>query len=157
VKPAWQALAEDSKYKEAYAALGDKGASSVDLDHLTVDQLMALADVARLSGHAREAVDVLARVSLRFPQDRNASLAAFTRGRIELDDLGHPASAAEAFSQALALGLPSALQENASARLVDARVQADDGAGARSALRDYVTRFPAGHERARLEKLLDRK
>lgn len=155
--PAWETLAKTNRYAEAYAALGQKGTAAVDMDHLPVEQLMELADVARLSGHAREAVAVLVRVPARFPEDRNASLAAFTRGRIELDDLGHPASAAEAFAQALTLGLPAALQEDASARLVDARAQADDLPGAQAALRDYVKRYPSGRDRARLEKLLDRK
>jgi transmembrane sensor len=155
--PEWESLAKTNKYAEAYAALGNKGTSSVDIDHLPVDQLMTLADVARLSGHAHEAVTVLARVPERFPEDRNASLAAFTRGRIELDDLGHPANAAEAFAQALTLGLPAALQEDALARLVEARLQAQDFAGANTALRDYEARFPSGHDRARLEKLLEKR
>jgi transmembrane sensor len=109
-----------------------------------VDDLLALADVARLSGHPADAVIPLTRVVTEHAGDPRASLAAFTLGRLELDSLRHPALAAAAFERAMALGLPQSLQEDALARLVEARAQAADAPGARSAAEEYERRFPAG-------------
>jgi len=76
--------------------------------------------------------------------DPRTPLAAFTLGRLQLDALGHPAQAASAFTQAIALGLPQSLQEDAYARLVQAQSRAGNAAGARAAAQQYEQRFPSG-------------
>jgi transmembrane sensor len=152
--PAWEKLAQAQQFKEAYGALGPSGTVGVDLEHLPIDRMLEVADVARRSGHPEEAVQVLLRVVERFPADRNSAVAAFTRGRIEADQLNHSASAAEAFAQALQLGLPGALDEDARVRLVEARHKSSDAAGARAAFDEYVARYPQGRDRARLQALL---
>jgi transmembrane sensor len=116
--------------------------------------MMELADVARLSGHPDEAVRVLAKIPGRFPDNRSAGIASFTRGRIEIDQLKHPIEAAAAFDEAIRLGLPSALFEDACVRLVESRHSAGDAKGAAAALDQYVAHFPQGKERDRLQQLL---
>jgi transmembrane sensor len=139
----WRKLAQKGDNADAYAELGSAGIASASRD-ASVDDLLALADVARLSGHPADAVTPLNRVVAEHAGDPRASLAAFTLGRLQLDALTHPALAAAAFEHAMALGLPQSLQEDAYARLVEARAQAGDASGARSAAEEYQRRFPAG-------------
>lgn len=54
---------------------------------------------------------------LTLAQDPRAALAAFTLGRMEMDELHRPARAREAFRRALALGLPTRLAAQARRRL----------------------------------------
>jgi len=140
---AWQTLAHDGSYDEAYRSLGVDGLVHESL-HANVDDLLALADVARLSGHAGDAVPPLSRVIEEHGTDPRASLAAFTLGRIELDTLGRPDRAATAFARAIALGLPQGLVEDAYVRLVEARARAGNRGSAREAADDYTRRFPQG-------------
>lgn len=77
---------------------------------------LARADDARRDGDLRTAVALLARV-VRRGADRRAALAAFTLGRLEMDELRRPARARAAFSRALALGLPDRLAQQARRRL----------------------------------------
>lgn len=139
----WRVLADQGQNPEAYAALGPGGVASV-AKTASVDELLALADVARLSGHPGEAVDPLVRVVHDHVTDGRASLAAFTLGRVHLDALGDPTSAARAFEQAITLGIPGGLEEDAYARLVEARARSGDAAGAKAAYDRARARFPDG-------------
>jgi transmembrane sensor len=141
--PAWRSFAQRGDNAEAYATLGPAGIASAT-QVASVDDLLALADVARLSGHPAEAVAPLTRVVSEHANDPRTPLAAFTLGRVQLDVVGHPAEAASAFAQAIALGLPQSLEEDAYARLVQARARAGDAAGARAAAHEYEQRFPSG-------------
>lgn len=131
--------ARRAAHQEAYRALGARETPST-----TVANLLAVADMARLSGHPGEAVGPLARVVAEHPQDSRAALAAFTLGQIRLDALAQPARAAEAFAAAIALGVPEALLEDAFVRLVEARAKAGDRGGAHSAAEEYARRVPGG-------------
>jgi transmembrane sensor len=146
---AWRRLAQEGDNAQAYATLGPAGIASASHD-ASVDDLLALADVARRSGHPADAVAPLSQVVSSHGEDPRAPLAAFTLGRLQLDALSQPALAAQSFSRAISLGLPTSLQEDAFARLVEARARAGDGAGAKAAARDYEQRFPAGQ---RLEQV----
>lgn len=120
----------------------------------TLDELLRQADAARLQGRPEDALPLLARAARDFPGDRRAAVAAFTRGRICADELRRPAAAAEAFAQALALGLPDALVETAYLRLVESRKAAGDGAGARAAAAEHRARYPRGRAAAQIERIL---
>jgi transmembrane sensor len=139
----WRSFAQRGDNAQAYATLGPAGIASAT-QVASVDELLALADVARLSGHPADAVAPLTRVVSEHANDPRTPLAAFTLGRVQLDAMGDPARAASAFAQAIALGLPQSLQEDAYARLVQARARAGDPAGARAAAQEYEQRFPAG-------------
>ena len=140
---AWQDYARRGDYAEAYGLLGPGGVRHI-YDVGGVQDLLTVADVARLSGHPTDAVPPLRRIVSEFASDPNASLAAFTLGRVELDALGDPAASADAFARAIALGPPQGLLEDAFARLVEARARAHDLAGARRAADEYRARFPEG-------------
>jgi transmembrane sensor len=147
----WRGLEQSGDHAAAYAELGPAGIASASKG-ASVEDLLALADVARLSGHPADAVVPLSRVVAEHADDPTAPLAAFTLGRLQLDALGQPAPAAEAFSRALELGLPQSLQEDVYARLVEARARAGDMAGAREAAQQYEARFPAGKRLAEVRR-----
>jgi transmembrane sensor len=146
----WKELASNGSYDDAYRSLGASGVAR-EVDEASVEDLLALADVARLSGHAADAVLPLSRV-LERPKDPRAPLAAFTLGRLELDNLGDPSRAALAFERAIALGLPGGLAEDAYARLVEARSRAGDGAGARAAASEYAQKYPNGSRASTIQR-----
>ena len=79
----------------------------------SVDDLLMLADVARLSAHGADAVAPLSRVVTDHAGDASAPLAAFTLGRLELDSLGRPGGGGHGVRRAaIALaGLPAGLVE----------------------------------------------
>jgi transmembrane sensor len=139
----WQDFARRGSYAEAYGLLGPGGVRRVN-DMGSVEDLLTVADVARLSGHPADAVPALRRIIMEHPADSSAPLAAFTLGRVELDALGHPAEAADAFARAIAMGVPQGLLDDACARLVEARARANDMDGARQAADEYRARFAEG-------------
>jgi transmembrane sensor len=144
----WRDLARHGRHREAFAALGTEGLRR-ESKKLGVSDLLALADVARLSGHPSEAVLPLERILADFPDDAQAPLAAFALGRLELDSLGHTQAAVSAFRRALALGVPHSLREDVAARLVEAYARSGDAGAARSAADAYLAEFPNGrHVRA---------
>jgi transmembrane sensor len=140
----WRVLAHDKKFDEAYDALGERGLQAASRNVVSMDDLLQLADVARLSGHPADALPALERAVREFPEDRRAGLAAYTQGRIHADELHQARHGADAFAQAIGLGLPEALSETAYLRLVETRWASGDRAGAEEAARQYATRFPSG-------------
>jgi transmembrane sensor len=137
----WRSLADRGAYTEAYRSLGPEGLPAA-MEGANGDDLLALADVARLAGHPRDALGPLARVAETPGGGPRAALAAFTLGRVELDSEGDPAAASGAFARAIALGLPAGLVDDAYARLIESRARAGDRDGARDAAREYAERFP---------------
>ncbi len=141
--PVWRELARRGDNVGAYAELGPGGVARAARS-AQVEDLFALADVARLSGHPPDAVEPLERVVAEYASDPRAPLAAFTIGRVELESLAAPGAAARAFEQALALGIPGGLAEDAYVYLAEARARSGDRAGAARAYHDYGARFPGG-------------
>ena len=139
----WRDLAKQGEYKRAYEHLGADGITK-ESQAASIESLLALADVARLSGHPLQAVDPLSRITTQFAGDARAALAAFTLGRLELDNLGKPAPAAVMFAQAIRMGLPVSLLEDAYARLVEAQARSGNLAGASVSAVEYERRFPNG-------------
>jgi len=135
----WRPLAERGQYEEAQRALTRSGPSAVRDD--AADLLLA-ADAARLSGHPVEAVPYLERVLRGHPHDPRAGLAAFTLGRVLLDELGRPREAVNAFGFARSSGGP--LAEDALAREVEALSRAGDVTGSRDLALLYRKNYPEG-------------
>lgn len=106
----WRELAERRQYQAAFERLRADGFDSLGEDP---GDLLLAADVARLSGHAANAVPLLERVAARGAADARAALASFALGRVLLDDLGQPARAASAFRRAYELSPRGALAEDA--------------------------------------------
>ena len=147
---AWRELARGGHHQEAFAALGAQGLLR-ETKRRGVADLLVLADVARLSGHATEAVAPLERIVREFPRDPQAPLAALALGRLELDTLDRPAKAATALNLALTLGVPRSLREDVRTRLVEAYARAGDRPAARAAAAAYLGEYPDGRDRSIVE------
>ena len=139
VASSWRPLAERGQYDEARKALRKAGPSAVRDD--TADLLLA-ADAARLSGHPAEAVPYLERVLRGHTHDPRAGLAAFTLGRVLLEELGRPGEAVAAFAFVRSSGGP--LAEDALARQVEAVSRAGDVARSRELALLYRRLYPNG-------------
>jgi transmembrane sensor len=149
----WRDLAKHGRHGEAFAVLGADGFAR-ESKRLGVNDLLVLADVARLSGHPAEAVAPLERILVDFAGDAQAPLAAFALGRLELDSLGRAQAAAVAFDQALALGIPRSLRQDVRARLVEAFARGGDPSAARRAAAAYFDEFPHGRHTRAIESWL---
>ena len=148
---AWKAHVKEGRFAEAYAALGPERFAEATARETSVEGLLSLADAARLSGHPGQAVLPLERVLSEFSQSPLAAVSAFTLGRVLLDQLHEPASAAQAFERAIAMHPPHALLADCHARLVEAYSRAGDHASARRAASRYRTLFPAGRHNVDVE------
>lgn len=137
----WQDLAHAGQFEQAYTLL-----SSVPLTAAAREpgELLLAADVARLSRHPAQSVEPLRRVIVDHAADPRASLAAFTLGRILLDDLGRPKEAAGFFGKTQELDPRGDLTEDALAREVEAWWRAGDTAQAQERAAAYVRRYPDG-------------
>jgi transmembrane sensor len=135
----WRVLAAHGDFERAYRAI-EEGASVRDQP----EELLAAADVARLSGHPRHAARLLRRVLDRYGRDPRAPLAAFTLGRLLLDESGDPRGAAQQFARARTLAPRGPLAEDALAREVEARARSGDHARARALGEQYITTYPNG-------------
>jgi transmembrane sensor len=109
-----------------------------------MEDLLLAGDVARLSGHAGAAVAPLSRAVELHPEDPRAPLAAFTLGRVHLEDLGAPRDAALAFAGARTLEPDGPLAEDALAREVEAWSRAGETETARTRALTYIQRYPQG-------------
>jgi transmembrane sensor len=103
---------------------------------------LTTADTLRRAGAPRDAVTALRPVVAA--HDGRSPLAAFTIAKIHAEDLHDPASAARSFEQAIALGLPAGLDEEAHARAVESFAGAGQRAEVARAARRYESRYPAG-------------
>jgi transmembrane sensor len=153
--PSWESLASEGQYEKAYqlaygsAVVVGKGAHAAEPELLsrpgaTPGQLLLLADVARLSHHATEAVPPLQKLLLAHASDPRAPLAAFTLGRVLLDELGRPREAAESFQHAQQLDPTGPLAQDALAREVEAWSRAGELARARACAQQYLKSYPSG-------------
>jgi transmembrane sensor len=149
--PDWRELAEEGAWNEAYEALGPSGVGR-RVERATAEELLLLADVARRSGHAAEAIAPLERLIANH-RGADAALGAFTLGRLYADQLGDPARAATAFERALSDTLPAPLVPDALARLASARASAGHPGAAATASR-YLTEYPDGPQRAAMEAIV---
>lgn len=157
--PRWQQLARQGQYDQAYALLTQQsaqpgsapvaGEGAVILSPLastrhSAADLLLLADVARLSHHPDTAVASLRQLLDGHSDDPRAPLAAFTLGRILLDDLGRSREAAESFQRTQALDGDGPMAQDALAREVEAWSRAGDRTRCRERAQKYIQRYPSG-------------
>ncbi len=136
LKSDWRGLARNGDFGGAFRII-DKTPSAV-LNR--VEDLLLAADVMRLSGRPKQAVFYLEKIIKEHNADPRADLAAFTVGRVFLDELGSPRQAARAFASAGRKGSP--LAEEALAREVEAWSRAGETDRARTAAEIYLQKFP---------------
>lgn len=146
-KRVWKQLAKDGKMAAAYEAM------KADEAPADVRELMLAADVARLTGHPKEAVSYLETVISKNAGDPNAVLAAFTLGRIFERELGEPAKCADAFRAARQLGPSGSLAEDALAHEAECRESAGQHEKAKALAKDYVERHPDGRKISRMRRV----
>ena len=149
----WRQFAARGENQKAYAELG-QGGIALESQSASVTDLFALADVARLSGHPKEAVGPLERILSQQSSDARAPLAALTLGRVQLRSLSAPAAAAQSLQQALALGVPAGLTEDTYALLVESCSRSGNSEATRQAYSRYIARFPESARAAELRKWL---
>lgn len=111
-------------------------------------ELLAQADEARAGGRPEAAVAPLEKLLSQHRSDARAPLAAFTLGRVLLDDLQRPLSAAEAFAEALSLQPFGPLAEDAMAREVEAWAKAGRADKAHQRALEWLERYPKGRKQA---------
>jgi transmembrane sensor len=138
----WIELAQQGDFDGAYAILAGSGAHAVRDDP---GEVLLAADVARLSHHPEYAAHSLRQLVQRHRQDPRAAMAAFTLGRVLLDDLGRPAEAAQAFADVRAIELGGQLSPDALAREVEAWSRAGELERARERALEYLRRYPVGN------------
>jgi transmembrane sensor len=134
----WRSLADKGSFVDAWVALKDTAPRDEPED------LLKAADVARLSGHPSQALAPLRRITTRFQSDSRAALAAFTLGRVLLEDLRVPAEAADAFALSRSLAPNGALAGDALAREVEAWSRARKLDNAKQKATQYLERYPSG-------------
>jgi transmembrane sensor len=108
------------------------------------EALMDAADAARSSGRPDAAVMCLRKVLRDHSESPLAPLAAFTLGRVLLEKLGQPLSAADAFAMARALAPDGSLAQDALAREVEAWSKAGRLQEAYKRACLYVVTYPSG-------------
>jgi len=118
-----------------------------------VSELMLSADRARVAGQPREAARLLRSLLSAHAEDERASLAAFTLGRVLLEELHAPRDAAAAFARAQALEPEGALAEDAAAREVQAWSAADDAERTAESARKYLEHYPSARRAAEIRRL----
>jgi hypothetical protein len=147
-------LAARGAHRDAFEALGTDGFERTAARAGSVSELFALADTARLSGHAALAVAPLERVLAEHASDPRTGLAALTLGRLQLDALDAPGSACASLERAIALGLPDDLAEIAYARLVEAHRRAGHREQMAASARAYLERFGSGRNAEQVRRLV---
>lgn len=123
---------------------GDRsnGANGANSDRSKVEALLGQAEAARRGGDTALAVRLLEEAAERASGTPAGAVAALTAARLLMQTA--PARAERVLSHALAVGMPIGLEEDARARLVEARALSGDREGARAAARAYNERFPKG-------------
>ncbi len=144
----WRALAEAGDFQRAYEALNKNRQAVRDAPA----ELLLASDVARLSGHPADAVPLLERVLQDHVSDARAPLAAFTLGRVLLDELHRPGEAARAFASAEQLSPDGPLAEDALGREVEAWAKAGNRIEAHARAESYLARYPNGRREALVRK-----
>ncbi|MFO0679286.1 MAG: FecR family protein [Polyangiaceae bacterium] len=107
-------------------------------------------DRARAERRFDDALRDLALLADDRTPDARAALAAFTAGKIELEERNDPRRAAEAFERCVALGAPAALDEDARVRAVEAWAKAGSVDEARAAAARYRAVHPHGRYAERI-------
>jgi transmembrane sensor len=147
-EPSWFVLSRGGARLAALHLLDRQGGLRAVLERTREARLLLeLSDVARAAGDSEAAALALGRAIEQAPDAPEAALAAFTLGRIELEQLARPRAAAEHFAFVLAHPQAASLAEDALVRLVEADVRAGDLAAARAHAAQYLARFPQGRRR----------
>ncbi|MBN2529539.1 MAG: FecR domain-containing protein [Deltaproteobacteria bacterium] len=147
----WKEHAMKGNYQDAYKELGAQGVATLSKTSHSPKELFALADVARLGGHPRDAVMPLEKMIRQFPENQKSGLAAYTLARLYMEQLNNPGEAAVMFEYAISLNLPAAMVETAMAKRVQAFMKIGD-VRKREAGTAYLQKYPKGRYTKRVQE-----
>ena len=137
----------DGRYAAAWEQVPSSDFEAI-LASARPEDVFAVAESARMSGHPYEAARAFDVFRRRFRSDPRAPLAALELGRLRLSELGAPLEAREAFEDAIQLDPNGAFREDSDARLVEALEAAGLAAECAAARDRYLATHPGGlHER----------
>jgi transmembrane sensor len=131
----------------------ESDADSQRAENGSAQALLEEVDVARSQGRPDVAVGLLRRILREHPHDPRAPLAAFTLGRVLLNELGRPREAAAAFHEVRQKAPAGQFAEDALAREVDAWSAASEPSRARTLAEAYLERYPGGRHARRMKAL----
>lgn len=146
---AWQRLANEGKYKAAWAQVREQGILA-HLGSLSRSELRTLATVTRLGGAAKQSVVVLETQRKRFAGTREAKRAAFLLGR-QAEREHQSKRAVQWYREYLAASASGPLAEEARGRLMTVLAERGQRAQAKAVATRYLGDHPNGiyAERAR--------
>ncbi|HEY2734101.1 MAG TPA: FecR family protein [Polyangiales bacterium] len=139
----WQALARASRFAEALSAAKASGFAS-ECNRAGVEELALLADLARYGHDTPDEARALRLLRTRFAGTKRASLAAFALGKLEFDDHGSYAEAAEWFRVYLRERPKGELSREANGRLLEATLRSGRSSAARDLALQYLRDYPNG-------------
>jgi hypothetical protein len=139
----WRELAKRGDLRRAFAIADGLGFQSI-CETATPAELLVLGDAARLSGRADRAFEALSTLRRRYPHDPRRAAAAFALGKVAFDQRHAYAQAAEWFSTCVREQPNGPLAREAWGRQIEALRSIGDGAAAKRAAREYLSRYPDG-------------
>ncbi len=136
-------LARAGRYDEAVAAAAGVGWQRWMAQADRAD-LLVVADAARFSRDSSRATRLYVYLRSRAPGSTQAAAAAFALGQLAFDQRRDYNAAAAWFGRYLVERPTGSLAREAAGRLLEARLKADDHAGACAAARKYMVRHASG-------------
>lgn len=139
----WRSLAKQSRFGEAYAALGATGFEAA-VAKASTDELLLLGDTARFAGKPHGALSAYQALRSRAAGSATAKQAAFAIARVHFDQRASYAEAARWFRIYLAEQPAGPFAREAEGRLMESLSRAGDSVGARRAAEGYLAKYPSG-------------
>lgn len=140
--PDWLTLARASKHRDALAAAEAHGFDAL-CEALGPSALLQLGDTARFAGKSTRATTAFAALRRRHPRSDEASVAAYTLGRIAAGERRH-AAAAGFFATYLRERPRGSLAREALGRMLEAEAAAGWDARADATAKRYLALHPNG-------------
>lgn len=139
--PSWKTLVRQGKYKLALDAVGDFEAACRAAGP---DELMELANLARLAGAPAKAMTAFTLSRSRFPGHPRAAEAAFQLGRMAFDGRGNYGEAARWFSTYLGEQPGGPFARDALGRLLECHQRSGATSAAQATAKRYLAAYPNG-------------
>lgn len=151
-KPDFRELSTEGHYREALALVEQAGFGQ-QCEALSARDLLTLGSTARLAGRSDRAREAYLAARRRFPRSAEASISAFSLGRLASDS-GHASDAKGWFQRYLSEQPSGPLAREAAGRLIEALRQAGSTAEAKAASESYLKRYPSGPHAALAQSVL---
>lgn len=148
----FRTLSTAGNYREALALVELRGFAA-ECERLSARDLLTLGSTARLAGRSDRAKQAYSAVRRRFPGGSEASISAFSLGRLA-SDAGHASDAVTWFRRYLSEQPSGALAREAAGRLLELLKQSGQDAAAREAATLYLKQYPGGPHAALARSVL---